>query len=159
MKIVDAEKLVIRQLGPPLSEKGFKRRHATWYRYDKEISQVLAAEAGEHLLAVMFGAVVRRWNRTTHLDIGECHLQVGMSFLVPDYSHWLELRNYVVWESETDPRAREFVECVLYYGLPVLDSWRSLASVQEYVRSPNAVKSCVSKELRSMSSPGADGVA
>lgn len=147
MKQREAQATVIAELRPILMQNSFRRRRTSWYRYDPQFLQMLDVSVGQRAVLAKVGAMYRPLSHATHPDIGDCHISIGLGSVIPPEVDWSSVRAYGQWMSKTDDRIKTLVEILRTIGLPLLDQWRSEASVREFLQSPLASRATLRLEF------------
>ena len=128
---------VIEGLAPRMAAAGFKRRHATWYRYNRQVLQLVDVRLGDRNLGLRLGLVVRRLDRSTHPSYDDCHIGAGIQWLLPrrDELEFDAARNLCASHRSAAITTSAFWSCIRHHAVPILDSTKTLAGIRALLAS------------------------
>jgi hypothetical protein len=141
----EAEKAIICQTRTLFAGQGYHRRKLTWYRYDRQFLQLIDMQLGQQAITIKLGAVYRPWNHATHPPADQCDIVVGMGSIVPPMVDWRLIREYRRWTSSCDNCLAQLLEVIEHAAMPVLDAWRSVDSIRDFLETSVGAKCTVSR--------------
>jgi hypothetical protein len=128
---------IIEGLAPRLTKLGFRRRRESWYRYNRQVVQLVDVRLGHNSHGLRLGLTIRRLNRTTHPSYVECHVRAGLQWLLPREEELVfnAARDLRTPEIDVENMVTVFWRCIQDRVLPILDSTRTLEGIRVLLES------------------------
>jgi hypothetical protein len=122
---------IIEGLAPRLTKLGFRRRRESWYRYNRQVVQLVDVRLGHNSHGLRLGLTIRRLNRTTHPSYVECHVRAGLQWLLPREEELVfnAARDLRTPEIDVENMVTVFWRCIQDRVLPILDSTRVIGLI------------------------------